>query len=792
MKFRDLFKIQPEQMLPDRERVRKQVFKRRSRKVSIITCSISTCAVLVVAAVCVLAVFSQPKEPEKILLTDSINIIEHIEPTQTGALGMSVQSDLKVTTTQNVTPSELKARMAITPEADYDVKRIGPQEYELRFEEDLAANTLYKVAAVYEENIVYRWAFQTESVFCITGATPQNETHVGVDTPVEITFSHADVSGFENAFQITPAVKGTFEHYGRTWAFVPSAPFEEATLYTVTIQKGITGPEGAALEEDLTFSFTTAPVNSYAYLLYQQNEAADTFLVDERPIAAICYENINFSKVNVKVYPFADAEAYRAAYGEYVRNGAVSGEIMALAEEPHAQFDATPIRAENYNGIYDHAAFINYPEALPQGYYFAEITVGSRKLYQLLQSTTLSVYTITVNGDYTVWVNDAISGEAAGGRVVSLEGFNEKETNDMGIVSFAGNKEAAQSRALLIENGAYPYVAFLDGNIADENIKQQNRYFSYLSTNSRLYRNGDTVGLFGVVLPRTANADLPDEVTLEWDFSDEEFQVEVEKNGSFTAELSLGNTALTSGNICLMMGETCLYETYIYIADYELPTYYVTLTTDRLVYEAGETGIVSALVTYMDETPAPQIPLSIGNGIITGTTDENGRLTGTFIAEGYEDEYYTDTAAPQVHYISGNVENGTDVYYGGEVAYMVVTEPYLLEGSYEDGTLSVQADTVSYAKADQLDAEHLYEEESVELLRGNGATLELTGELHRITYKKTPNGTTYDPIHKRVVYTWDYEEQDELVRTIELKAEEGSGELKIPESADEDAFYYVL
>ncbi len=792
MKLKDLLLLNRERMLPNQMRVRKQIAKKQSRKVSAIVGCLSACVALVLVLSGVLLFLNREQDPADVVLTDALNVVKSIEPSRLGTLGMKVTSNLKVTTTHNIPPAELKARLVIEPKADYSVKKIDSQVYELRFEEDLTANTLYTVSAVYQQATVYRWAFQTETNFCITRVYPENEHHVSLDMPIEVTFSHAEVKGFEEAFEIRPAVEGTFEHYGRTWAFVPSRPLEEATLYTVTIKNTLTGPENALLDENYSFAFTTAPMDSYAYLLYQEQGPADTYLVNERPMAMVIYNNFDFSDASVSVYAIDGPEKYIEAYESYAVNGQISDAIMKLAgESPYETFTAQPIPMEDLYGMYEHAAIIQYPDALPQGYYFAEIKLGGRTFYQMLQSTTYGVYTLSANGKHTVWVNDAMKSEAADGVLVSLDGYKEKETNNQGLVTFSEKTEEAAIRSLTVGDGETPYVTFLNGQIADEELNEQSKYFSYLTTNSHLYRNQDEIGVFGVILPRKSDVKIPKKATLEWDFSEETFPVEIENNGSFTATLPLGNTALTDGNIRLMVGDACLYNTYVYIADYELPKYYVNLTTDRTAYEVGDEIQVTAKVTYMDGTPAPDVSVSIDDRI-NGITDANGIFQGTIYANSYGEESYVNHLQPEVHSIYCAVEDGTDAHYGDDTQYMVLDRSYLLSGSYENGALSVKADRINVANVPYLNPEQLYDEEAVELLRGGAADLELVGELYQITYNKVLSGSTYDPINHQVVYTWEYEPKEVLADTFELSVSGGVGALDFPDAEEEDANYYVI
>ncbi len=793
MKFRDLLNLNQDGLLPNRERVYKRIMKRRARPARIAAFVMSSCAVLTIGVFLGISMLGRAVEQEVPIVTGAVNIINSIEAIAKTGLGVKTTTALEIKTSEEVELKELKARLAVSPEAKFNLKKTGTCAYELRFEDALQENTLYNVEAIYNGKAVHRWAFQTESVFKVTNATPEGEHYVNTDSAVEVTFSHADVSGFEEAFQIVPKIEGSFEHYGRTWAFVPSKPFDACKLYTVTIKKEVAGPGGIALDEDYRFSFTTVPEGSYAYLIYQQNEAADTFLVNESPIASICYNQADVSTASVKVYSLANSKAYIDAYKSYVRNGEVSPEIMALADREYLQFEATPAVTTNYNNIYEQAAFINYPEALPLGYYFAEIQIGGYKVYQLLESTTLSLYTITTNGDYSVWVNDTESGEPIPDRKVTLDGFRDAKTNSVGVATFKGAEEALEQRVLTVENGAYPYVAFLNGGATDEELNQKNAYYSYITTGSNLYRATDTAEIFGVVLPRKAKTKIPDKVTLRCDSIGVEMQVEVAKNGTFTAELPLNNTAATYGNVDLLIGKTYLTGTYFNVADYELPLYQVEVTTERLAYTIGEEVRYTAQVTYMDGTPAGGIPLSSSVYNLAGTTDEDGCLTGSFYAEKQNEGYYADTNGPEIQSVEFSVDNGTDGYYGSSAAFMVFDSKYFLKAAYEDGTLTVNANQIDFNLADQLDRDRVYSNGySEENFKGAVATLNLTGELHEITYEKKPLATTYDAINKKVVYSWKYEEKDTLIRNFDLSVTEGAATLELPERSDEGHRYYVV
>lgn len=793
MNFKELFDLNKQAMLPNAQRVRKRVLKRRSRFTAGIIGTSACAAVALAVGFGLLLMGRGTPITEEPVITGAVNIIDSVVAVSQSEIGMKTDSVLKITTTEDVTAGELETRLAVTPTVKYSLRKKDPCSYELKFADKLKKDTLYNIAAMYNGTVVNRWAFQTEADFTVTGATPANESQVPVDSVIEVTFSHADVTGFEQAFKVSPAVEGSFEHYGRTWAFVPGTPLEPAKLYTVTIDKSIVGPDDLGLKEDYVFAFSTAPQDSYAYLIYQQNEAADTFLVDETPLAAICYNNIDVSAASVKVFRFTDSKVYIDAYKQYVHNGEVSGDIAIGQNEPYLTFRTTPALTTDYNTFYEKAAFINYPEPLPLGYYFAEIEVGGRKMYQLLQSTTLSVYTLTSNGDYTVWVNDTQSGEPLNGAKITLDGFKDKDTGAQGIATFKGAAKEMDHRVMTVENGEYPYVVMLNGDGVDNEILQQSNFYTYISTNSQLYKAGDTVKVFGMILPRKHGVNLPEQVALKCDFSGREYVVKVQRNGYFEQEISLNNTAASYGNIDLMVKETCLATAHFMITDYELPTYEVTVSTDKTAYEIGQEIRVTAQVTYMDGTPAAGVLVASDDEMISGYTDENGCFYSTAVAAQWG-EYYANTNYPEVHSLGFRVTTGTDTYCSGSAAYMVFSSKYFIESTYQNGKLMVEVDAVDLSKTEQIDRDQIYSEAVNEksFIGTAASSVELIGELHEITYEKVPNGTTYDAINKKVVYSWLYEEKDQLVRTFEMTVTNGIGSVELPEEPDENRNYYVI
>ncbi len=796
MKFSDLLNLNKESMMPDSERVLKRATRKHTglKIAGISAASLCAAAALVIAGIWL---FSNPaaKPIVETVNDGAINVIKTVSAAEGELAFMDDEGELLIKTTENVAVKELKKRISIQPQADFSLKKSGDCSYVLSFSKPLAQNTLYNLEAVFAGRVVYRWAFQTETNFCITGSAPAEGQHTERNTAIEIIFSHADISGFEEAFSISPKVAGSFQQYGRTMAFIPDAPLDPATLYTVTIDKGVTGPNGTSLAKDYRFSFSTDYDGQYAFMIYQDHEAADTFLPDEKPISVISYNDIDVSSADVRLYAFESCDAYIDAYKKYVRNGEVSAEITDLQLAPRASFKATPVLAENYCGIYEKAAFINYPEPLAIGYYYAEIEIGGKRLYQLLQSTNLSVYTLATNGDYVVWVNDSKAGKPCEGMEVSLEGFGNKKTGANGTAFFGGAEEEANMRALKVGNQS-PYVVLLRGDARDPEIDAANRYYSYISTNSKLYRSDDIVGVFGAIMPRAKNAKLPSDVVLRCDIDGKEYNVDIGKNGAFELKLPLNNTANSSACIELYINDCLLDSTYITIANYELPVYRIAVKTDRSAYMVGDTAQAEVQVTYFDGTPARGVYIRDWNDMgLSGYTDKDGLLRSSFtVAPLYSDfDYVSESNQPQVRSVGFVVEDGSESSCEGYADYIVFDAPQYLEGRYQDGKVLLSGSDVDVSKVSNTKEEEFYKViNDKTAFEKAAANCPVYGELHEVVYTKEIEATTYDPINKKTVYSYRYNETDNILRSFEAQLEDGQAELEFDEKSDEERHYYVI
>ena len=108
------------------------------------------------------------------------------------------------------------------------------------------------------------WAFQARQPVSVVATVPgDSESGVPTNTGIEVTFDQDGVVDAADHITIEPKVAGRFEQHGRTLAFVPAKRLAAATIYTVTVSRGVAvAGTDEALESDVRFRFETAAASA--------------------------------------------------------------------------------------------------------------------------------------------------------------------------------------------------------------------------------------------------------------------------------------------------------------------------------------------------------------------------------------------------------------------------------------------------------------------------------------------------------------------------------------------------
>jgi N-acetylmuramoyl-L-alanine amidase len=162
----------------------------------------------------------------------------------------------------------------------YLFDNLEPGVYQLYFEAEKYEPLLADSIVVDSNKVTYYLCYLNQDrsdPMKVENYAPKAEPDERVSAASAIVFNfnfEVDRESFEAAFSIEPEVEGTFvyEDQDRTARFVPLNPLETATLYTVTLLKSVKHIGDLAMEEDFTFSFSTALKNRLSILnMYPKN-----------------------------------------------------------------------------------------------------------------------------------------------------------------------------------------------------------------------------------------------------------------------------------------------------------------------------------------------------------------------------------------------------------------------------------------------------------------------------------------------------------------------------------------
>ena len=210
--------------------------------------------------------------------------------TAEGAKGVVVPLDagFRLTSVDTTPASQLATRLTVEPEFAFSVKPdSGDRSVLLTPAKPLLPGNVYRFAlSGTAGELIDTWAFQARQPLRVVGTLPQDQTaDVPVDTGIEVTFDQDGVADAASHFTITPATEGRFEQHGRTLAFVPDRPLAPATIYRVTVTRGVSvAGTGEATSVDTRVQFeTAAKTEPTGYGVFEFQDQVVESATSERP-----------------------------------------------------------------------------------------------------------------------------------------------------------------------------------------------------------------------------------------------------------------------------------------------------------------------------------------------------------------------------------------------------------------------------------------------------------------------------------------------------------------------------
>ena len=721
--------------------------------------------------------------------------------------------------------TELASRVTVRPALQLKATREADGRVRLTPAEPLTPGTVYRFTLSGDEGqTLDSWAFQARQPLRIVSTLPENhETEVRLDTGIEVTFDQDGVVDPAAHMTIEPKVDGRFEQHDRVLAFIPERQLAPATIYTVTISRGVAvGATGEQLEADVQFRFETAAAGEAQPQQTTFQFASDLFesATADRPVVAVwAFGDFNENgdqqwpdRMPLEVYRLADRAAAIDTF-RVLRSAQRWSRWHADADVPTAGltriagFDA---RLEEIGGT----LWTRLPEALPEGWYLVQYPSASGPSQAVLQVTDISAYLMVSETQTLVWANDLATKKPVARADVRADGTALGRTGPDGTLVVTTPGALLPERDHACEDGCAPVVtvtsggrsAFLPatGSSGPDGVafgdgwsgsSAHSQYWNVFHTDRNRYRRTDTVNVWGMLRDRS-NGKVPESVTLRLVLSADESSganppiVQAEASprptGAFTGSLDLREVPEGYYRVELVEDGEVVASHGLEVGRILKPAYQLEVVTGRRVYIAGDQIRVTATARFYEGTPVPGVPLKMSGFLESSqTTDASGTAIARGTAQAWEGDDGEGAHYQTVWVAPGRPEEGE--IQGASREFIVFPSMWTVgaESEIRAGRVRISG-TVNVVDRDRLEGEIAGGSE-VWGLDPRGAPV--AGRTVRIAFTehipiRTQMGTTYDFIEKRVVPVYRYETQDRSAGTLRIRTDDrGRFSGSIPASA---------
>jgi hypothetical protein len=709
---------------------------------------------------------------------------------------------------------DLATRLRVEPQLDFEVKAakaagllsyVGAQErsFVIRPRAALTPGELYRfsLSGPASGPPLQRWAFQASAPLSVVQTLPAHQaTGVPLDTGIELTFSHSDVSGVRERLSIQPPVPGRFEMRKRTLVFVPARPLAAETLYSVVLEPGaeVRGSD-LRLSEEFSFQFETGAstrsagqdrrVGHFGRNLYEvpPGEAPVLSLIAIHPDQPPPSESMPF-----RVYRFPDAVAFAAGLEEFasVPEWAYASRTRVEIDTQGLELAATlelPLEA-----LVSGWLFARFPEALPVGFYLVEASLREQRAHTLLQVTDVAGYVAASERRTLVWANDLSTRASIEGAAISVIGGPPiARTGSDGVALFDTPPELLADATdwrgptrtaagyLLLEapdgrSCVLPLAAigsYIDRTEPIEWVwDDPGAYWRYIYTERKLYRPTDTLRFWGIARLRDGPA-AGQQVTVDlvsYEFRDYDYRpvalgsqvVTTTRGGTFIGRLTFQGASPGSYNLRARVGERTIASTYVEVQDFIKPAYKIDLHPAHSAIFAGESVEVGVTASFFEGSPVPGLELKY-EGDASGSleTDARGQATITLGTSPTAEDYY-GLYRWAYTYVTPRLAEEGDISAQAEVQVFSASLDLVAEG-HMVGASGVISGTVYPVDLERLNsgrAQHPGDYRGQPL-----GGVDVRAHVKRVWWTKVQVGQTYDFIAKAVVPQYHYRDHRETI-----------------------------
>lgn len=496
--------------------------------------------------------------------TITVATIKDIKPTKSNNEILAKDSEFLIYAEgENLSLESIQKAIYIEPALEYTIKKTNnSNEYKLTFKQNIPDNIIVKLQYVKDQITENSWAYQTANELSVSSTYPDNNaTNVSKKSVIEIEFSYASVENLEENVKIFPEANGKWQHLGKVWRFTPSGELQDGKYY-ITVKNGITA-EQKTLKEDFTFEFSVGESErtNYMYNTISIDEI-NTFKPDQ-PVRIYCKSAQDGKKLDISKVEIAKFQS-QENFIKYLQDKNYK-KATNLGEY---KFDQT-------------STYIQLNKGLQNGYYVA-IIYGKNKTEIFncpLQINELSAYAVATERDVLVWV--ANGGNLAQDIQVQYKGKTQK-TNNQGLAEFKNIADDSKvTKYLTLGNSSNKLV------VGIYNYDLDNYPTAYLYTDRPLYKNTDTINIWGFV-PRELFYDkIEDEFYIEL-ASEGKQKVKVEEDGNLNYSIKLNNHMDNEyAVLTLYYKDTPIATRELVIENYEAQNYTYAVTYDKNYAYAG-------------------------------------------------------------------------------------------------------------------------------------------------------------------------------------------------------------
>ncbi len=714
--------------------------------------------------------------------------VARLTATQAGQTSVAPSTAFRLRSLTDTPVRELLGRLVVTPALKLSVARVKGNEALLRPSAPLRQEQIYRFQLLRQDGSTEAaWAVQAAWPLHVVTTLPGDDSSgVPRDTGIELTFNQPGVrlSDVRDHVSISPAVKGRWEQHDQTFAYVPNRPLAAATLYTVTVRRGIPLREtGMTLDETRIIRFETTGARVSRTHVTVSRPLFDA-APGERAVVVLNLDSSDETRdtvdtVDVAVHRLPDLTAAVGAWRQ----------VMA-APDWTVRTSTTPVRTARLPEVVEGEVKVHHPEdewrgwirlpsALPAGWYVVTVTHAGIARQAVLQVTDLSAYTSVTTSRSLAWVNDVRTNAAVSGASVSIAGKGVGRTGADGLLvvrtprSLLADAEEGVTAVVVVRSGARQVFVPLEtawycAACAEEHT---DGWWRLLSLDRSRYRVTDTVNAWGVVRDRDSGA-VPARVTVALESEGSSFggdgsvvtrTAEPDSAGAWTASLPFDDLPPGEYQVRVSVGGREVAETWLRVGPIAKPAWQISLETPMRAVVSGSSVPVNATASFFEGTSVAGAALKFtpetewgedaeGAGSVISTTGIDGKASASVVLRMDPDDGDGDRGQwsfPSVSVRANEPEEG-EISASSPIAVFRSTAIMDVESAIAGTTMTVTGKVtgVDFGRLNRDATTSLWEiDPRGAPLAGRRVDVRITEQTH--VTKQT--GSKYDFVAKRVV-----------------------------------------